>query len=120
MFNEYAQVTLLAVREVRQHAYIGIRESQVRALMLSALSAAGLESASALVLFGGTCAFPRYHALTQTTTPTENTVLPNGPGTDKELTRKDLITVSCGGRLHGYWSEVTRVTSQRLSFHPLI
>jgi hypothetical protein len=50
------KVTLLAIREARQHVRIDMRESQVQSLMLSALSAAGLTSPTASVLFG--CASP--------------------------------------------------------------
>jgi hypothetical protein len=46
-------VTVLAIRAVRDHMYIGIRESQVRRMMENALSAAGLQNPFALVLFGG-------------------------------------------------------------------
>lgn len=46
-------MTLLAIREVRDQMYIGIRESQVRRMMESALAAAGLQDIFALVLFGG-------------------------------------------------------------------
>jgi hypothetical protein len=46
-------VTVLAIRAVKDRMYIGIRESQVRHMTESALSAAGLEDSSALVLFGG-------------------------------------------------------------------
>jgi hypothetical protein len=47
------QVTLLAIRAVRDQMYIGIRESQVRHMMENALSTAGLQDLFALVLFGG-------------------------------------------------------------------
>ena len=47
------QVTLLAIRAVRDQMYIGIRESQVRRMMENALSTAGLQDVFALVLFGG-------------------------------------------------------------------
>lgn len=46
-------MTLLAIRAVRDQMYIGIRESQVRHMMENALSTAGLQDLSALVLFGG-------------------------------------------------------------------
>jgi len=47
------QVTLLAIRAVRERLYIGVRESEARSLMDSALAAAGLSGGFSLVLFGG-------------------------------------------------------------------
>lgn len=47
------QVTLMAIRAVRERMYIGIRESEVKEMMLRALSTARLEKGFALVQFGG-------------------------------------------------------------------
>jgi hypothetical protein len=47
------QVTVLAIRAVRDQMYMGMRESQVREMMENALSVAGLYEPWALVLFGG-------------------------------------------------------------------
>ena len=47
------QVTLLAIREVRKKMFIGMRESQARHMMASALDAAGLQGGECLTLFGG-------------------------------------------------------------------
>ena len=44
---------MLAIREVRKHMYIGVRESEGQAMIHSALSAAGLANGYGLVLFGG-------------------------------------------------------------------
>lgn len=46
-------MTLLAIREVKKHIKVGSYESDVRALVSSALSSAGLSDAGGLVLFGG-------------------------------------------------------------------
>ena len=39
---------------------------------------------------------------------TENASLPHGSGTDRILTRNDLILFDIGGSLHGYYSDLTR------------
>lgn len=53
-FTCYNQVTVLAIRAVRKHMYIGIRESQARQLLRNALGGgAGLSDLDGLVLFGG-------------------------------------------------------------------
>lgn len=54
---------MLAIRAVREHMYIGIRESQVRALLSTALFAAGITESWMLVLFGGKCVHPSYISL---------------------------------------------------------
>jgi Xaa-Pro aminopeptidase len=113
-------VTLLAIRDVRQHVQMGMRESQVQSLMLSALSAAGLTSPTASVLFG--CAFPILTHFPKSRTQTvsrflvANAATPHGTSTDRELGEEDLITVDCGGRLHGYWSDIARVRSHPFAF----
>ncbi|KAG8678780.1 hypothetical protein FRC08_017521 [Ceratobasidium sp. 394] len=48
------EVTLLAIRAVRERMYIGIRESEVGRMMNLALGTAGLQNTFALVQFGGT------------------------------------------------------------------
>ena len=48
-----SQVTVLAIRAARKHMKIGMRESEARQLVVAALTAAGLEGASSLTLFGG-------------------------------------------------------------------
>ncbi|KAI0063463.1 peptidase M24 [Artomyces pyxidatus] len=84
------EVTVLAIRAVREQLYIGVRESEAHALMDEALAAAGLEGGSSLVLFG------------------ENAALPHGSGTDRALGPHDFVLIDCGGSLHGYVSDVTR------------
>ena len=39
----------------------------------------------------------------------ENAALPHGSGTDKVLTPSDFVLIDCGGELHGYVSDLTRV-----------
>jgi Xaa-Pro aminopeptidase len=96
--------------------FIGIRESQVRRMMESALSAAGLQDPSALVLFGGDSHKPDllyimliYYSFT------ENAALPHGSGTDRVLRKHDLRLIDTGGVLYGYHSDVTRVTPSTFS-----
>jgi len=47
------QATLQALRLVRSKMYIGMRESEARAMIRTALAAAGLRDGDGLVLFGG-------------------------------------------------------------------
>ncbi|KAI0748284.1 Creatinase/aminopeptidase [Daedaleopsis nitida] len=84
------EVTLLAIRAARKHMKIGMRESEARQLIESALTAAGLNGGFALTLFG------------------ENAALPHGHGTDRVLREDEFVLIDCGGTLHGYHSDVTR------------
>ncbi|KAI0306784.1 peptidase M24 [Multifurca ochricompacta] len=84
------EVTVLAIRAVRDKLHIGIRESEARRLLQRALASAGLRGGDGLVLFG------------------ENAALPHGSGTDRALGPSDLILIDSGGSLHGYESDVTR------------
>lgn len=84
------EVTLMAIRAVRERMYIGIRESQVKSMMNLALSTAGLKNAFALVQFG------------------ENAALPHGSGSDRALRVQDMVLIDTGGSLHNYQSDVTR------------
>ncbi|KAJ3558673.1 hypothetical protein NM688_g781 [Phlebia brevispora] len=84
------QVTVLAIRAARKAMHIGMRESEARSLVESALRASGLKDAFALTLFG------------------PNAALPHGSGTDRVLQQSDFILVDCGGSLYGYRSDVTR------------
>ncbi|RPD66302.1 peptidase M24 [Lentinus tigrinus ALCF2SS1-7] len=95
------EVTVLAIRAVRKHINIGMRESEVKQLMQIALSAAGLADASSLVLFG------------------ENAALPHGAGTDRALGKHDFILIDTGGALHGYYSDTTRTFALESSTIPL-
>ncbi|KAF8604705.1 peptidase M24 [Ceratobasidium sp. AG-I] len=84
------EVTLLAIRAVRERMYIGIRESEVGQMMDLALATAGLKNTFALVQFG------------------ENAALPHGSGSDRVLHTRDLALIDTGGSLHNYESDVTR------------
>ncbi|KZT68185.1 Creatinase/aminopeptidase [Daedalea quercina L-15889] len=84
------EATLLAIRAVRENVKIGMRESEARQLMSTALSAAGLSDGSCLTLFG------------------ENAALPHGSGTDRVLGAHDFVLVDCDAELHGYRSDITR------------
>ncbi|KAF9789878.1 Creatinase/aminopeptidase [Thelephora terrestris] len=84
------EVTLLAVRAVRQKMYIGITQSKTSALLELALATAGLSSGDGLVLFGAIAARP------------------HGGGGDAVLGANDLVLIDCGGTLHNYWSDLTR------------
>ncbi|KAG8748144.1 hypothetical protein FRC10_008877 [Ceratobasidium sp. 414] len=84
------QVTLLAIRAVRERMYIGIRESEVGRMMSLALGTAGLQNTFALVQFG------------------ENAALPHGSGSDRVLRADDMVLIDTGGSLHNYESDVTR------------
>ncbi|KAH9951248.1 peptidase M24 [Amylocystis lapponica] len=84
------EVTVLAIRAVREKMYIGMRESEARGMVVNALTSAGLKDAGALTLFG------------------ENAALPHGSGTDRVLGKHDFALIDCDGSLHGYNSDVTR------------
>ncbi|QRW03736.1 Metallopeptidase family M24 [Ceratobasidium sp. AG-Ba] len=84
------EVTLLAIRAVRERMYIGIRESTVGQMMSLALGTAGLQNTFALVQFG------------------ENAALPHGSGSDRVLRADDMVLIDTGGSLHHYESDVTR------------
>ncbi|KAA1474863.1 Creatinase/aminopeptidase [Dentipellis sp. KUC8613] len=84
------EVTVLAIRAVREKLVVGSRESEGRELVRDALTAAGLQDLSLIVLFG------------------ENAALPHGSGTDRALGADDFVLIDCGGSLHGYQSDVTR------------
>jgi Xaa-Pro aminopeptidase len=103
------QVTLLAIREVREKMRIGMTESEGRDMMHTALRSAGLREVWALVLFGGMSPVESsYHSASNELT-LENAALPHGSGTDRILTEHDLVLIDAGGSLHGYNSDVTRV-----------
>ncbi|RDX56599.1 peptidase M24 [Lentinus brumalis] len=95
------EVTVLAIRAVRKHTKIGMRESEVKQLMRSALSAAGLTDIFSLVLFG------------------DNAALPHGGGSDRVLGKHDFILIDTGGALHGYHSDTTRTFALDTSAIPL-
>lgn len=41
---------------------------------------------------------------------TENAALPHGSGTDRQLGAGNFILIDTGGSLHGYESDITRVS----------
>ncbi|KAG8882026.1 hypothetical protein FRB97_008800 [Tulasnella sp. 331] len=86
------EATLLAIRDVREHMHLGMKESDASRLMQRALTDAGLahQGLSTAAQFG------------------DHAALPHGGPTDKALTEHDMITFDVGGSLHGYWSDVTR------------
>ncbi|KAG2360857.1 peptidase M24, structural domain-containing protein [Suillus spraguei] len=94
------EVTVLCIRAVQAQMYIGIRESQVRAMIDEALAAAGLTERWALVLFG------------------ENAALPHGSGSDRALGKADFILIDTGGLLFEYHSDITRTFMLRDSSIP--
>ncbi|KAG8901574.1 hypothetical protein FRB99_005207 [Tulasnella sp. 403] len=83
------QVTLFAVQAVREHLYIGVKESEAKALMTKALIDAGISAQGLFITaqFG------------------ENAALPHGGGTDKTLGVHDL-------------SDLTRTIALRESLIP--
>ena len=50
------------------------------------------------------------NALTDYLHRTENAALPHGSGTDRVLGKHDFVLIDTGGGLHGYQSDVTRVS----------
>ncbi|KAF8905970.1 Creatinase/aminopeptidase [Gymnopilus junonius] len=78
------EATLLAIRDVHKKLYPGIRESQARNMMASALGAAGLKDGGCLTLFG-----------------VKNAALPHGSGTDRALASTDFALFDCTASLHG-------------------
>ncbi|KAF8516911.1 peptidase M24 [Hysterangium stoloniferum] len=87
------EVTLLAIRAVRERMYFGIRQSETSALVEEALTAAGLSTPSALVLFGPNAAFP------------------HGGPMDRTLARTEFVLFDVGASFHGYQSDVSRDSS---------
>ncbi|GJJ12267.1 hypothetical protein Clacol_006508 [Clathrus columnatus] len=94
------EVTLLAIRHVREEIYFGIRQSEVSKMINRVLLEAGLSDPSGLVLFG------------------ENAARPHGGPVDKKLTKTDLILFDIGATLHGYTSDVTRTFALEASKIP--
>ncbi|WVW85385.1 hypothetical protein I302_107423 [Kwoniella bestiolae CBS 10118] len=84
------QFTLHAIRKTRQRMYIGISESQTSKILEEEMGRTGMVGGEGLVLFG------------------ENAALPHGSGTDRKLTKKDLVLIDAGGKWGGYVSDITR------------
>ncbi|KAK1228892.1 hypothetical protein PQX77_008050 [Marasmius sp. AFHP31] len=87
------EATLLALREVHKQMRIGMRESEARDMIASALTAIGLEEGSCLTLFG------------------EDAALPHGGGSDRVLGKSDYALFDCVASLHGYKSDLTRTVA---------
>ncbi|GJE95184.1 creatinase/aminopeptidase [Phanerochaete sordida] len=95
------EATLEAIRAARDEMYIGMRESEARGLVESALASTGLKHGGGLVLFG------------------PNAALPHGSGTDRRLRKRDMVLVDVGASLHGYVSDVTRTFALEDSAIPM-
>ncbi|KAJ3560524.1 hypothetical protein NP233_g10781 [Leucocoprinus birnbaumii] len=87
------EATVHAIRHVYRQMYIGMRESEARNMMATALSQIGLSQGGCLTLFG------------------ENAALPHGSGTDKSLGLTDFALFDCTATLKGYWSDVSRTVA---------
>lgn len=91
---------------------IGIYESEVQAMISSALGDAGLKGGYGLVLFGGKKSDAlrlKPSELNAHPLKTENAALPHGSGTNRQLEASDFTLIDCGGTLHDYNSDITRV-----------
>ncbi len=87
------RATKAALAAVAPLTRVGMRESDVRAMIRDAQRTAGLTDIWALVLFGPNAAFP------------------HGTGNERTLAAGDLVLVDTGGKLHGYCSDITRTWS---------
>ena len=84
------EATKAALAQVAAAVQPGMSEADVRALVVAAQRAAGLENIWALVLFGANASYP------------------HGTAQRRVLAEDDLVLVDTGGFLHGYASDVTR------------
>ncbi|WWC63530.1 uncharacterized protein I303_106133 [Kwoniella dejecticola CBS 10117] len=84
------QFTLHAIRKTRERMYFGISESQTSQILKEEMAKTGLVGGEGLVLFG------------------ENAALPHGSGTDRVLTKEDLVLIDAGGKWGEYVSDITR------------
>ncbi|KAI5481630.1 hypothetical protein MNV49_002856 [Pseudohyphozyma bogoriensis] len=86
-----AKVTLAALRAVRKQLYLGMTEKDGEAMILKALTAAGLKDLEAIVLFG------------------ENAALPHATAShSKTLHKGEFALFDVGGSIGGYNSDFTR------------
>ncbi|KAG0228150.1 hypothetical protein BGW42_002357 [Actinomortierella wolfii] len=87
-----AQATVRVIQTVRGEIKLGMRESQVQALVTRAYRPSGLtyEHGESLVLFGA------------------NAALPHGSGNDTVLEKGMMVLIDSGAKLHGYTSDITR------------
>ena len=88
--------------------------------MDNTLAAAGLKDIFSLVLFGGELGTRAQICWTSHRLASENAALPHGSGTDRELGEGDFALIDCGGSLHGYQSDVTRVSALQDWIHHII
>ena len=89
--------------------YLGITESQTRSILEREMAATGLIGGSGLILFGGE--FPLLPPYQQKLMKNEeNAALPHGSGTDRSLSKEDMILIDAGGKWGGYVADITRVS----------
>jgi Xaa-Pro dipeptidase len=87
-------VTLAAIRHVRQHVEAGMSAGQVEAMMVEATNALGGEHESTLVLLNEASAFP------------------HGSKVPQKVREGSVILVDTGCRVHGYQSDISRTWVQ--------
>jgi len=87
-----SQTTVNVIRAVKDQIHVGVRESEVQAMMTDAFQESGLsyEAGGSLVLFG------------------KDAALPHGSGNDTRLEKGMMVLIDTGARLHGYLSDITR------------
>ncbi|OAQ31542.1 Creatinase/aminopeptidase [Linnemannia elongata AG-77] len=87
-----AQTSVNVIRAVKDQIHVGVRESEVQAMMTQAYKESGLsyEDGGSLVLFG------------------KDAALPHGSGNDTKLEKGMMVLIDTGARLHGYLSDITR------------
>ncbi|KAG9065828.1 hypothetical protein KI688_002125 [Linnemannia hyalina] len=87
-----SQTTVNVIRAVKGQIRVGVRESEVQAMMTQAYKESGLgyEDGGSLVLFG------------------KDAALPHGSGNDTRLEKGMMVLIDSGARLHGYLSDITR------------
>jgi Xaa-Pro dipeptidase len=84
------EATKLALAAAARELRIGMRQSELAALVRRAQETAGLEQVWVLTLFGPAAAFP------------------HGTAEDRALGPGEMVLVDTGGSLHGYRSDITR------------
>ena len=87
---------MLAIRHTRERMYIGITASETSKILTKALGDAGLVGGGGLILFG------------------DDAARPHGGGVDRSLAKDELVLIDVGGSLHGYVSDITRVSGLRV------
>ena len=84
------EATKIALAAAARHLRVGMRQSELAALVRQAQEAAGLTHVWVLALFGPAAAFP------------------HGTREDRALRPGEVVLVDTGGSLHGYRSDITR------------